>query len=159
LALERLFNFGFGWRVSNSGPSPSRGTLTGTSRFRPKKFVKEVFCAKKAKTRNAFNKRFGKKPADGSIISFCFAILLRFRPKDQNLAGKRSIGIGTLFNFGFGWRVSNAGPSPSRGTLAATFGQTPTCARQNQTPAGFTFADFYKCCFYRCKTCGQILGR
>jgi len=47
-----------------------------TSRFRPKKFVKEVFCAKKAKTRNAFNKRFGKKPADGSIISFCYAILL-----------------------------------------------------------------------------------
>jgi len=43
-----------------------------TSRFRPKKFVKEVFCAKKAKTRNAFNKRFGKKPADGRLNQLLF---------------------------------------------------------------------------------------
>ncbi len=35
-------------------------------------------------------------------ISFCFAILLRFRQKEQNLAGKRSMNIGTLFNFCFG---------------------------------------------------------
>ncbi len=76
--------------------------LTGTSRFCPTKFVKDFFCAKKAKTRNAFNKRFGKKPADGSIISFCFAILLQFKLNCRNLAGKRSINIGTLFNFGFG---------------------------------------------------------
>jgi len=44
----------------------------GTSRFRPAKFVKEVFCAKKAKTRNAFNKRFGKKPADGRLNQLLF---------------------------------------------------------------------------------------
>ncbi len=35
-------------------------------------------------------------------ISFCFAILLQFRQKEQNLAVKRSMNIGTLFNFGFG---------------------------------------------------------
>jgi len=34
-------------------------------RFCPKKFAKGVFCIKKAKTQNAFNNRFGKKPADG----------------------------------------------------------------------------------------------
>jgi len=39
---------------------------------------------------------FGKKLADGSNSNFGFAILLRFQQKDQNLAGKRSIGIGTF---------------------------------------------------------------
>jgi len=64
--------------------------------FCPDKFFKGVFCAKKAKTRNAFNKRFGKTPADGRLNQICFAILLRFQQKDQHLAGKRSIGIGTF---------------------------------------------------------------
>ena len=35
------------------------------------------------------------------FISFCFAILLWFRPTDQNLADKRSINIGTLIYLWF----------------------------------------------------------
>jgi len=42
--------------------------------FCPDKFAKGVFCAKKAKTQNAFNKRFGKKPAESVLnqILFCY---------------------------------------------------------------------------------------
>jgi len=100
--LVILFDCGSGLDVFQIPPHRQAVPLTGTSRFCPTKFVKDFFCAKKAKTRNAFNKRFGKKPADGSIISFCFAILLQFKLNCRNLAGKRSINIGTLFNFGFG---------------------------------------------------------
>jgi len=70
--------------------------VSGNLRFCPTKFAKGVFCTKKAKTQNASNKQFGKKPAEGKFIGFCFAILLRFRQREQNLAGKRSIGIGTF---------------------------------------------------------------
>ena len=37
-----------------------------------------------------------KKLADGLNINFCFAIVLQFWRTEQNLAGKRSINIGTL---------------------------------------------------------------
>jgi len=51
--------------------------LPGVNRnlcFCPDKFAKGVFCAKKAKTQNAFNKRFGKKPAESVLnqILFCY---------------------------------------------------------------------------------------
>jgi len=46
--------------------------LTAICVFARTSFLKGFFVRKKAKTRNAFNKRFGKKPADGRLNQLLF---------------------------------------------------------------------------------------
>jgi len=48
---------------------------------------------KKQKHEMRLTNGLAKNRRTESFISFCFAILLQFRQKEQNLAGKRSINI------------------------------------------------------------------
>ena len=63
--------------ASNSPTSASPKTLTAICVFARTSFLKGFFVGKKAKTQNAFNKRFGKKPAESvrsnlfSLFCFC----------------------------------------------------------------------------------------
>jgi len=71
-SLVTIVSFGSGLDIIKYHPIAKPRSVNRNLCFRPKKFVKEVFCAKKAKTRNAFNKRFGKKPADGKFYQLWF---------------------------------------------------------------------------------------
>jgi len=86
--------------ISPTTPSPN--PLTDTSRFCPDNFAKDFFVPKKQKHEMRLTNGLAKNWLKVLNISFCFAILLQFRQKEQNLAVKRSMNIGTLFNFGFG---------------------------------------------------------
>jgi len=57
---------------------------------------------KKQKHEMRLTNGLAKNRRKESFISFDFAILLQFKLHCRNLAGKRSINIGTLFNFCFG---------------------------------------------------------
>jgi len=56
---------------SNISSSPSRGTLTGTSRFCPKKFVKDFFVPKKQKHEMRLTNSLAKNRLTG-FIEFVF---------------------------------------------------------------------------------------
>jgi len=66
----------FGGRISNIGPSPSRRTLTDTSRFCPKMFVKDFFVPKKQKHEmrltNGLAKNRRTEVLSAFVSLFCF---------------------------------------------------------------------------------------